>query len=56
MLNFKYSDYGVVSEINLLAVGSLEIRALSKGATARAPPFPNSARRCSKKSLRNGFS
>jgi len=46
----------VVSEINLLAVGSLELRALSNGATARAPPFPNSARRRSKNSLWKGVS
>jgi len=44
-----------VSEINLLEVVSLEIRALSNGATSRAPPFLHSARRRSKDSLRNGF-
>jgi len=46
----------VVSDINPLVVGSLEIRALSKRATARAPPFPHTARRRSKNSLRNGCS
>jgi hypothetical protein len=35
----------VVSEINLLEVGTLEIRDVSNGATAIAPPFPHSARR-----------
>jgi len=46
----------VVSEINLLEVGSLEIRARSNGATSRAPSFPHSAGRRSKNSLRKGFS
>lgn len=33
----------VVRERNVFEVGSIEIRALSNGATARDPPFPLSA-------------